>query len=324
MINPKIWIDKRKDKNGKVTLRLRWYFDGRLESLPLGVQDGEMGLEYAEIVMKSISLDIKRGTYTGKAKYENPHKRKAKPRENPDTIPASKLFTVYAKYYVEDRELDKGSAARLDAIASKLQQFLGDKPASQVDEAVTKEVVSQWLESASNNTIKSYLYYLKGCWDWAKGKYPIVEPNPWDDQLKRSKSRQKRTTRKQPQPFSIAELEVIIAAFDEHPSYSFYTEFVIFRANSGTRIGEAIGLKWRHLSADYSSVWIGESIVDGERKGTKTGKDRVIDLDPDLQQILLDRYDRVQPEPDDLVFPSPKGLSIDDHNSKIDGVPKAG
>ncbi len=29
--------------------------------------------------------------------------------------------------------------------------------------------------------------------------------------------------------------------------------------------------------------------------------------------MLLDRYERLKPQPDDLVFPSPQGLAIDDH-----------
>jgi integrase len=62
--------------------------------------------------------------------------------------------------------------------------------------------------------------------------------------------------------------------------------------------------------------WIGESISRGHQnqKGTKTGKSRIVQLSPTVRSMLVARFDRLKPQPDDLVFPSPKGLSIDDHN----------
>ncbi len=65
---------------------------------------------------------------------------------------------------------------------------------------------------------------------------------------------------------------------------------------------------------DRSTAWIGESISRRNQKGTKTGKARTIQLNPVLKQLLIARYERLEPQPDDLVFPSPKGVAIDDHN----------
>ena len=41
---------------------------------------------------------------------------------------------------------------------------------------------------------------------------------------------------------------------------------------------------------------------------------RTIQLPPALIALLRDKFIRLNPQPDDLVFPSPKGLAIDDHN----------
>jgi hypothetical protein len=44
-----------------------------------------------------------------------------------------------------------------------------------------------------------------------------------------------------------------------------------------------------------------------DKKGTKTEKFRTVDILPSVQSMLRERYERVKPQPDDLVFPRPKG-----------------
>jgi integrase len=158
-------------------------------------------------------------------------------------------------------------------------------------------------ETLSGQTVKTYLFLIRACWDWSKLE------NPWGDCIGRVKVQ----STKQVKPFTIAELQAIIAAFKSHAHYSHYTEFVIFLSHSACRFGEAAGLRWKHLGADFSTAWIGESISRGNQKGTKTGKNRTIQLSPTVRSMLADRRDRLEPRPDDLVFPSPKGLAIDDH-----------
>jgi integrase len=164
-------------------------------------------------------------------------------------------------------------------------------------------------------TVKAYVYYLKGCWDWAEGKYQVTSPNPWCDSLDRARSRSTAVPSKQIKPLAIAELQAIIAAFRAHPQYCHYTEFVIFLSHTACRFGEVAGLRWGNLGADFSTAWIGESISRGHqnKKGTKTGKTRTIQLSPTVRLMLVDRHERLNPQPEDLVFPSPKGLAINDH-----------
>ncbi|WP_309742367.1 MULTISPECIES: tyrosine-type recombinase/integrase [unclassified Chamaesiphon] len=119
---------------------------------------------------------------------------------------------------------------------------------------------------------------------------------------------------KQKKTFTIPELQAILIAFANHSQYYHYTNFVIFLVSTSCRFGEAAGLRWKHLAADFSTVWIGEIISRGHQnqKGTKTGKSRTIQLPPGGRSMLADKFDRLKPQSDDLVFPSPKGLAIDD------------
>ncbi|MDX2272709.1 MAG: tyrosine-type recombinase/integrase [Cyanobacteriota bacterium] len=86
-----------------------------------------------------------------------------------------------------------------------------------------------------------------------------------------------------------------------------------FLFGTGCRTGEAFGLRWKHLSHDCSSVWIGESISREVSKATKTNKSRDVKLTPKLQEMLMVRRGE-NLDPESLVFPTPTGLAIDDHN----------
>lgn len=90
---------------------------------------------------------------------------------------------------------------------------------------------------------------------------------------------------------------------------------VCFLFGAGARFGEVAELRWRHLSSDFSEVWIGESISRGNhRPKTKTGKPREIVLSPVLVMMLKDLYPKRQPKPEHLIFPTPKGGVMNDQN----------
>jgi integrase len=311
-MSTKVWIDKK-----GTALRLRWNFDGKRYQLALGVKDDNAGNAYGQIVAGKIKRDIECENFDRTLdRYQNTQKRRPKNKITKYArLTAVELFERYIGHCQEEKNLSHGSILRLRAIASKLSQFLPDKPADKVTDSIARNVVARWSESASMPIIKAYLYYLKGCWDWAEGKYQVTSPNPWADSLDRARSRANTVQSKQVKPFTIAELQAIIAAFKSHPYYSHYTEFVVFLSHSACRPGEAAGLRWKHLGADFSTAWIGESISRGHqnKKGTKTGKTRTIQLSPTVQSMLVDRHKSLNPQPEDLVFPSPKGLAIDDH-----------
>jgi integrase len=192
-------------------------------------------------------------------------------------------------------------------MASKLRQLLGDKPAAKVTESAAKDAIARWSESASSQSIKTYPYHT-------------AETNPWSECLDRARTRgNSGQSRQQKKPFTLLELRAIFSAFEQHSHYSHYTEFVIFLASIGCRPGEAAGLRWKHFGSDFTTVWIGESISRGHqnKKGTKTGKSRTIPLPLTVRSMLVNRFDRLSPKPDDLVFPSPKGLAIDDHRFRV-------
>jgi integrase len=297
------------EKRGK-SLLIRFSHDGKPYSFSLPKHNNPVGISNAKQKIAQIEKDILYGNFdTTLLRY--------KPRQlgkNPTAITAVELVEKYIA--ARQESLSHGSIVRLQAIASKLKQLLGDKPAEKVTESAARDAIARWSESASSQSIKTYLFLLKACWEWAEGKYHVTDPNPWSECLDRARIRgNSGQSRQQKKPFTIAQLQAIISAFEQHSHFSHYTEFVIFLTSTACRFGEVAGLRWKHLGANYTTVWIGESISRGHQnqKGTKTGKSRTIHLLPTVQSILVDRFERLNPQPDDLVFPSPRGLAIDDH-----------
>jgi integrase len=297
-----IWIDKKGN-----TLRLRWSYEGKRCQLSLGVRDDCAGRLLANAKRTEIELDILSGNY-------DPTLVKYKLRKfgtNTSEITAVALFEKYTVAMIRDKDLAPGSLHRYRAIASKLRECLGDKLAHQVNDSIAKNAVAVMTENLKGQTVKIYLFAIRACWDWAKGKYHLADSNPWGDCIGRVRVQPS----KQVNPFSIEQFQAIIAAFEADRHYSHYTEFVIFLSHTACRFGEVAGLRWDSLGVNFSTVWIGESISRGHqsRKGTKTGKSRIVQLLPSVQSMLIARYERLKPQPNDLVFPSPKGLAINDH-----------
>ena len=294
------------------SLIIRWTLDCQRYHICLANHNSPVGKASAQMKLATIEKDILSGHFDFTLLKYKPRKS----GKNPTEITAVELFEKYIRHRQEEGVLSHSSIVRLKAIASKLKQLLGNKLAEKITTATAKDVIAKWSESASSRSIRTYLDYLKACWEWAKGKYHTADTNPWVECLDRARSNgDSGQSKQQVKPFTIAELQAIIAAFKVHHYYSHYTEFVIFLSSTACRPGEAVGLRWKHLGEDFATTWIGESISRGHqnKKGTKTGKSRTIQLSPSVRSMLVDRFDRLTPQPDDLVFPSPKGLSIDDH-----------
>ena len=130
--------------------------------------------------------------------------------------------------------------------------------------------------------------------------------NPWVDMVLRVRVEPKQM----PKPFTHEAMTAIVEGFKKSRYYSYYTDYVEFLFGTGCRTAEAIGLRWKHLTDDCSSIWIGESLTRGVRKATKTNRARTISLSEKLKQMLLRRRPE-KPDPERLVFRSAKGGAID-------------
>ena len=299
--------DKVQVTNDRGMIRLRWTLPGgKRTSLSLGREYTRENVAYANGVARQIEDDIRCGQYDiSKNKYR------------PKTIGRNgqssyELFDKYARYKLKDGLISTRTfETHYAPISSLFKKFL-NKPAHEVTRKDAENLKAVMLESCNERTVKRRLGDMKSCWEWASEKHHLSGENPWIGLAGSIKVQPKQKKR----PFTRAEMLAILEAFKNHRYYSYYTDFVHFLLGVATRPGEAIALQWKHFGPDYETVWIGESISKGKRKSTKTGKARTVQLPSSIQAILKRRFQELQPNLDDLVFPSssPKGLTINGDN----------
>lgn len=276
-------------------IRLRWQYQGKRCTMRMGLPYEPINLVVAQQRAGQIKLDILSGNYDPTlAKYRSGPKATAAP-----TMGAAELFGRFIEY--KARTLHTQSLNKYRSLVVWLKDVFGDGPATPQDAG---RFIDRLLENMEPVTAKERLVLLQAAWKWGE-RQGLVSGNPWAELQVR------RPPKQVSKPFTKAEVAAIIAGFEESARYRHYTDYVRFKFGTGCRTGEVNGLRWRHLNADCSIVWFGESYTHGEFKDTKTGKAREVKLSPALAAMLRDRMPP-DVEGDDLVFPSLKGGPIHD------------
>jgi integrase len=293
----------------RVRLRIRIVYQGKKHQFSTGLMDTKTNRSYVQGIASRIELDMVSGQF-------DPTLLKYRPNavgSNPAGVSCPELFRRFTEHQFKAKGLAPGSRRRYQPIQSCLEQRL-NVPAHQVSDRTAGNYAALLLERLTARSAKERLWMLASCWDWAQGRYHVADENPWTAQVQRIKPQPLQKVK----PFTAAEVKAIIGAFRSSSHYSHYVDFVSFLFGVGCRFGEAAGLQWKHVADDFQTVWIGESVSRGYRKSTKTGKARTVMLSPMVAKMLGERLSsrklRHTARPDDLVFPSPKGLPIDDHN----------
>ncbi len=162
------------------------------------------------------------------------------------------------------------------------------------------------LHNRTPGTAKQLLIQFNAACKWAV-KSKLTKVNPFEGMA--ADIRNKRQQEEDIDPFTAAERDAIIAAFEEHPHHRRYAGFVRFLFLTGCRTSEAVGLRWGDVNTDCSLITFSSVISKKYRKGTKTGKSRRFPCGASLSGLLQD-IRPTNPKPDDLVFPNTIGTAI--------------
>jgi integrase len=207
--------------------------------LTTGLHDSEFNRDIADKIIGRIKVDIGAGYFDLTLLKYKPQKLGA----NPTSITAVELFRKYFAFIQRDRDngLAPGSIGRYKAIVLKLEICLGIMPAAHVTEAVAKKAVKVMAETISKKTIKTYLFALRACWNWAAShiKYHLTPGvNPWAICIDRIGDMPPAQRKK---IFTFTELQTIFKAFADHPIYCHYADYARFLALTSTRPGNQAG-----------------------------------------------------------------------------------
>jgi integrase len=272
-------------------IRLRWKVSGQPVSLAIGAADCPLARIKAEQVALQIAVDLMAEPTTydvSLLRYKamiDPHAALI------SSVGVLDLFDRFFKYRSTD--LERNSKAKWEAVRKHLAA-LSHKKAAQVDERLCQLFFSG-LGHLSVDTRRSYLAILRACWGYGGLRYGL-KSNPWE------LIRLPRAERSEPDPFTLAEVQRILAGFAD----SHYRPFVCGLLSLGCRPGEAAALTWADVDWDTNTVSINKS-WDGEAvKSTKTRKIRAVPMVASLRTILS-AHRPSDWQPTDLIFTAPKG-----------------
>lgn len=232
------------------------------------------------------------------------------PPPTPSTVA---LFEQFTEKKRRDGVSGQAIASKYRALRSNIQRV--GKDISTEDDAY--ELIELLRSRQAPTTANQNLVLLKSFGSWLV-EQQYIEQNIYSSikPLKASGvSVQDRT------PFTKEELFLFLTTMRKHSVGYQYYDFCVVLFLLGLRPSEAIGLRWGRVNLERREVLICESLSRSEdgrtsgasrqRKGTKTGRSRILPLNDRLIDMFEGRKSAIA-QPDDLVFTSPTGKPIDD------------
>jgi integrase len=293
--------------NGRI--RLRWRFKAIRHSISLG-EYTKSNLIQARIIALKIEQDILLNNFdkTLNSYSEN--------KSNKSQVYKSivELFEEWVKDY---KQMDCEIHTNYNSTRNMLRKW-GKITEENITNKLNKEKVCNTTYNRRLRILKNFSLWLINRKIWTNSYLDEVNPK-----------KVKKSTEPKRSPFTNEEIGSILKAFKDDTftpnksayKHSHYYPFIYFLFKTGVRNAEAIGLRVSSINLETNQIQINEAFarsLKGSsynkriRKETKNGKERNLPLTPDLKEVLWAIIQNKNN--DDLVFQSPKGKSIDDHN----------
>jgi integrase len=290
-------------------IRLRWRYLGERYSINLAAYS-DINFMAARKLALQIEQDLILGSFD-----KTLHKyscKQTKQSEQP------KGFTELFEYWVKNyKQMDCEVHTNYNSTRNMIRKW------GRVDAGNLLKNLN--AETNASVTYNRRLTLLRSFIDW------LVEQEHWKTNPLTSVQKKKVKTVKQSKrdPFTQEEIKKILDALANNTycspyastKHSFYYSFMYFLFKTGVRNAEAIGLRVKHVDTESNLIHIKEVLArtlnstsgkDRVRKPTKNEKERVLPFTQDLRKVLLPLLQGKRA--DDLVFISPTGMPIDDHN----------
>lgn len=290
------------EKAGKLRLRLpNTVVQGSSRYISTRLDDTPENFKRVQRLAWDIEEDIKAGNF-------DPTLGRYKPQSHLTVVKATKTLDLSALWdlYSEYRKPQIAETTYRKEYVNKYRNHIAKLPTKDLSQAVL--IRDHLTANLTPNAAKRVLTYLSACCEWSVESGHITK-NPFQGMSEKIKLPNRDT--ETIDPFSAEERDAILEAFKSHKSYSWAYCFVRFLFLTGCRTGEAIGLKWGHITKDCSMITFCESYDSQLKitKDTKTHRTRKFPCNPALKGMLLE----IRPgsaDPEAYVFTSPTGLPI--------------
>lgn len=284
---------------GRLRLRLpRHLFGGKQKAIYTAFPDTREGWKYATQKAWEIEDDLIAGSFDFTlTKY------KLSIKAGNISKSALNLLDLWDKY-AEYRRSQVSITHFQENYQKRYRNAILDLPTTALSDAIA--IRDYLIKHKSPGTAKQLLVQFNAaCKFGIKSK--LLVDNPFEGMALDIKSNPRYADI---DPFSVAERDAIIAAFEQHPQHYHYASFVKFLFLTGCRTSEAVGLRWGDINAQCTLISFSSAISKNIRKLPKTNKSRKFPISDKLQAYLTS----IQPHSnnnEDLVFKNHAGNVID-------------
>ncbi|NCI45668.1 site-specific integrase [Sediminibacterium soli] len=297
--------------NADGRIRLRWRYSGQRYSINLSAYSRQH-LQQAKKTALEIEQDI------AKEDFDFTLSRYKGIPEPVRETPSEKSFVEYFEEWTSVyKQMDCDKHTNYNAVRNMLRKW-GKVNPSNIHLKLNKETFCAGTYNRRLTMLKGFVKWLVKAKIWQYNALEDINPK-----------RSKKVRQAKRRPFNENEISRILEAVKNDTfcpvssvhKHSHYYPFLYFIFKTGVRNAEAIGLRVGSINAKAKTITIKEALARSLkgtsssqriRKETKNGKERVLPLTDDLALILLPLI--ADTEPERLVFLSPNGVAIDDHN----------
>ncbi|WP_051035357.1 Arm DNA-binding domain-containing protein [Crinalium epipsammum] len=223
---------------GWLRLRLpRHVFNGEQKRIALSLSDTKENRKVAEARAKEIESDIVFGRFDQTLIKYKPYA--------PDAIPGLPLLNELWSKYTEFKARSLAHAT-ITKDFKKTANHISALPTQDLNHA--KIIKRHLVNSLSPDAARRCLIQIRACCEWAE-EQELIPLNPFMKLPKLQSVKSKGIN-----PFTEAEMQTIITAFEINRYYRYYAPFVKFLFLTGCRTSEAIALTWRQISTDLNTI----------------------------------------------------------------------
>ncbi|APB34910.1 phage integrase family protein [Gloeomargarita lithophora Alchichica-D10] len=294
-------------------LSVRWSYKGKRYGY---ISLGHNSLKRAEAVVLRIEDDMAAGLFDASLhRYFPKDDGKSGTRPVPD-LGLLELWQSFTEWSRIQGATERYLNWRYPPMAANLTRW-----GRQISDSDSAREFMEFLRSRqSPTTANRNLSFLRGFGRWC------VEQNQWQvNHFEKLKPAKVQTAPKRDNPFTAEEVTRFLATIKVDPHYFRYHDFAYCLFHLGCRPSELIGLRWGAIDFTRRLITISESLSRGDdgktagyarkRKATKTGNVRTLPMTESVYALLMGRFQEAQPKSfDELIFTSPTGRAIDDHN----------
>lgn len=300
-------------KYGKVSVelyrgsyRLRWLYGKKRICLSIGRNDTDIALVASEARAQEINADLLMGRFDESlAKYSKKHADAL--AETKRGLDLKEVWERYKKAYKRRvaKTTQKNCWRTTDNCLARLSTNL-----LLLDQ--NRAAMQRLLDVYSVSTVKRTLADINAACNWAV-KAKLIDSNPYSG-LSSELPKEPRSKRSR-ECFELKDIKSILKAFKADKGSSYYLNYVELLAMTGFRPEEAIALTWDDVvqnEAGKTVLQVNKAHCQGELKGTKTHDTRDFPCNAQLADFL-NNLPRLSNK-NNLLFPSPKGGYINQHN----------